>query len=209
MGAPGVIGFGCRRNLITERSTRMNDIKYVGMDVHQASIVAVVLDGPGKVVMESILETRAEAVLQFVCGLSGTLWVTFEEGVSAGWLHDLVKLHAARVVVCDPRKNALLKSGNKAETGRRDFRLDEDGGRDEETAAPGDSIGKLDVHPDGGGLQPGAHSESGHGNSHGERLRSSVFMRSEKAKQGHRELKTSRRAGSYLALSPRSAIIGT
>lgn len=91
----------------------MNDIKYVGMDVHQASIVAVVLDGPGKVVMESILETRAEAVLQFVCGLSGTLWVTFEEGVPAGWLHDLVKLHVARVVVCDPRKNALLKSGNK------------------------------------------------------------------------------------------------
>jgi transposase len=91
----------------------MDDSKYIGMDVHQASIVAVVLDASGKVVMESILETRAETVLQFILGLRGTLWVTFEEGISAAWLHDLLKPHVARVVVCDPRKNALLKSGNK------------------------------------------------------------------------------------------------
>lgn len=91
----------------------MDDLKYIGMDVHQASIVAVVLDASGKVVMESILETRAETVLQFIGGLSGTLWVTFEEGISAAWLHDLLKRHVAGVVVCDPRKNALLISGSK------------------------------------------------------------------------------------------------
>jgi transposase len=91
----------------------MDDSRYIGMDVHQASIVASVMDASGKVVMESILETRADTVVQFVRGLSGTLWVTFEEGVSAAWLHDLLKPHVAGVVVCDPRKNALLKSGNK------------------------------------------------------------------------------------------------
>ena len=91
----------------------MDDLKYIGMDVHQASIVGVVLNASGQVVMESILETRAETVLQFIGGLSGTLWVTFEEGISAAWLHDLLKRHVARVVVCDPRRNALLKSGNK------------------------------------------------------------------------------------------------
>ena len=91
----------------------MDDSKYIGMDVHQASIVAVVLDASGKAVMESILETRVETVLQFIRGLRGTLWVTVEEGISAAWLHDLLKPHVARVVVCDPRKNALLKSGNK------------------------------------------------------------------------------------------------
>lgn len=91
----------------------MDDTKYIGMDVHQTSIVAVVLDTSGKVVMESILETRAETVLQFVGGLRGSLWVTFEEGISAAWLHDLLRPHVARVVVCDPRKNALLKAGNK------------------------------------------------------------------------------------------------
>jgi transposase len=91
----------------------MDGSKYIGMDVHQASIVAVVLDASGKVVMESIFETRAETVLQFIGGLGATLWVTFEEGISAAWLHDLLKPHVARVVVCDPRKNTLLKAGNK------------------------------------------------------------------------------------------------
>ena len=32
---------------------------------------------------------------------------------SKAWLHDLLKPYGTHVVVCDPRKNALLKSGNK------------------------------------------------------------------------------------------------
>jgi hypothetical protein len=32
---------------------------YVGMDVHRASIVIVVLNGAGKVVMQSVIETGA------------------------------------------------------------------------------------------------------------------------------------------------------
>jgi hypothetical protein len=39
--------------------------------------------------------------------------VTFEEGTCAAWLHDLLKPHVTEVLVCDPRKNALLKVGNK------------------------------------------------------------------------------------------------
>ena len=39
--------------------------------------------------------------------------VAFEEGTSAAWLYDLLKPHVAQVIVCDPRKNALLKTGNK------------------------------------------------------------------------------------------------
>ncbi len=38
----------------------MNDAKYVGLDVHQATISVAVLDSTGKVVMEAILETKAE-----------------------------------------------------------------------------------------------------------------------------------------------------
>ena len=37
----------------------MNDTKYIGLDVHQATISATVLDSTGKLVMESILETKA------------------------------------------------------------------------------------------------------------------------------------------------------
>ena len=35
------------------------DIKYIGMDVHQEAIVIAVLDGSGKLVMESIVETSS------------------------------------------------------------------------------------------------------------------------------------------------------
>jgi transposase len=91
----------------------MNDTKYIGLDVHQATISAAVLDSTGKLVMESILETKAATILQFVHGLSGSLYVTLEEGTCAAWLHDLLKPHVTKVVVCDPRKNALLKAGNK------------------------------------------------------------------------------------------------
>jgi transposase len=87
--------------------------KYIGMDVHQASISIAVSDATGKVLMECILETKAATVLEFIQGLRGSLWVAFEEGTSAAWLYDLLKPHVAKVVVCDPRKNALLKAGNK------------------------------------------------------------------------------------------------
>lgn len=97
----------------TERSTLMNEAKYIGLDVHQATISVAVLDWDGKLIMESIIETKAETILQFFHGLRGSLQVTFEEGTCAAWLHDLLLAHVTKVLVCDPRKNALLKSGNK------------------------------------------------------------------------------------------------
>ncbi|MGD1158708.1 MAG: transposase, partial [Terriglobia bacterium] len=93
----------------------MNDAKYIGLDVHQATISAAALDSAGKLVMEAILETKAETILQFLRGLRGSLHVTLEEGTWAAWLHDLLQPHVTRVLVCDPRKNALLKAGNKSD----------------------------------------------------------------------------------------------
>jgi transposase len=63
--------------------------------------------------MEAILETKAETILQFVRGLRGSLHVSFEEGTCAACLYALLKLHVTQVLVGDPRKNALLKVGNK------------------------------------------------------------------------------------------------
>src|SRR6201997_1818506 len=93
----------------------MSQEKYIGMDVHQATISVAVMDSSGKLIMECILETKATTILEFIRGLRGTLSVTFEEGTSAAWLHDLLKPHVSRLVVYDPRKNALLKDGNKSE----------------------------------------------------------------------------------------------
>ena len=93
----------------------MNDAKYIGLDVHQATISVAVRDAAGELVMEAILETRAETILQFLGGLRGTLQVALEEGTWAAWLHDLLQPHVARVVVCDSRKNPSMKKGNKSD----------------------------------------------------------------------------------------------
>ena len=85
------------------------------MDVHKETVSIAVLNSSGKLVMESILETKANTIIQFVEGIRGDLRVTLEEGTWAAWLYDLLRPHVTEVVVCDPRKNALLKVGNKSD----------------------------------------------------------------------------------------------
>ena len=89
--------------------------KYVGMDVHKESISIAVMNSVGKIVMECVLETKASMILQFIDGLRGDVHVTFEEGTWAAWLYDLLKPHVSEVLVCNPRKNALLKDGSKSD----------------------------------------------------------------------------------------------
>ena len=82
--------------------------KYIGLDVHKESISAAVRNSVGKVVMESVIETKASMILQFIDGLRGDLQVT-----SAAWLYDLLKPHVRKLVVCDPRKNKSMREGNQ------------------------------------------------------------------------------------------------
>jgi transposase len=93
----------------------MDSVKYIGMDVHKEAISIAVLNSLGKLVMECIIETKAITILQFFEGLRGSLYVTFEEGTWAAWLYDLLKPHVTKIVVCNPRRNALLKEGSKSD----------------------------------------------------------------------------------------------
>ena len=85
------------------------------MDVHKEATAVAVMNAAGKLIMESVVETKAATIVQFLEGLRGDLYVTFEEGTWAAWLYDLLQPHVTKVVVCDPRKNALLKTGNKSD----------------------------------------------------------------------------------------------
>jgi molybdopterin-guanine dinucleotide biosynthesis protein A len=38
--------------------------------------------------------------------------VTWEEGTWAAWLYDLLQPQVQHIVVCNPRRNALLKEGS-------------------------------------------------------------------------------------------------
>ena len=92
-----------------------SNIKYIGLDVHKEAIAIAVLNSAGKLVMESIVETKASTLLDFLHGLRGELHVTLEEGTWAAWLYDVLKPHVAEIVVCNPRRNALLKEGSKSD----------------------------------------------------------------------------------------------
>src|SRR6266571_8370735 len=93
----------------------MTSTKYIGMDVHKESISIAVRNDAGKIVMECVIETKASTILQFLHGLRGDLHLTFEEGTSAAWLYDLIQPHVTQIVVCYPRRNALLNAGSKSD----------------------------------------------------------------------------------------------
>jgi transposase len=93
----------------------MDSAKYIGLDVHKESISIAVLNAAGKMVMECVIETKAITILQFLRGLRGNLHLTLEEGTSAAWLYDLVQPYVTGIVVCDPRRNALLNAGSKSD----------------------------------------------------------------------------------------------
>src|SRR5580698_9562140 len=93
----------------------MDNTKYIGMDVHKETISVAVLDSSGKLVMESVIETKGSTVVQFMRGLRGELHVTLEEGTWAAWLYDLLRPYVQKIVVCNPRRNALLKEGSKSD----------------------------------------------------------------------------------------------
>jgi hypothetical protein len=52
--------------------------KYIYMDVHKEATVIAVLNGSGEPVIESIVETKASSILQFIHDL-GASSVTWEE----------------------------------------------------------------------------------------------------------------------------------
>ena len=51
----------------------MDSTKYIGMDVHKETVSIAVSNSAGKLVVESIIETKAATILQFIQGLRGNL----------------------------------------------------------------------------------------------------------------------------------------
>ena len=50
----------------------MGSAKYVGLDVHKDTISIAVMNSAGKLIMESIIETKAITILQFSKGCTAT-----------------------------------------------------------------------------------------------------------------------------------------
>jgi hypothetical protein len=90
----------------------MDSTKYVGMDVHKEAISVAVMNSSGRVVMESILETKASTLVQFVQGLRGDLQVTFGEGTWAAWLYDTDRQGPGRLLAEKINRSLRQRSWN-------------------------------------------------------------------------------------------------
>ena len=78
-----------------------SNVKYIGLDVHKEATTVAVRNAAGKLVMESIVETKARTLIDLLDGLRGELHVTLEEGTWAAWLYDVLKPHVRNIVVCN------------------------------------------------------------------------------------------------------------
>ncbi len=87
--------------------------KYVALDVHQPTTVASVREESGQVIARSVLPTEGAAITEFFRGRRGAIYVAFEEGTQAPWLHGLVAPLVTQVVVCDRRGEP--RQGNKGD----------------------------------------------------------------------------------------------
>jgi hypothetical protein len=63
----------------------MDSEKYIGMDVHQASVSIAVRDATGKLVVESIIETKATTILEFIRAVRGTLYGPLQSQARLAW----------------------------------------------------------------------------------------------------------------------------
>src|SRR5262245_52687159 len=93
----------------------MNNVKDVGMDVHKAISVIVVLNALGQFESRTQVKTKAETICDFFRGMSGKVEVVFEEGTPSAWLHQLIQPLVASVTGCEPRHNKRIGDGNQSD----------------------------------------------------------------------------------------------
>jgi transposase len=93
----------------------MNKCKYVGMDVHKAITVILVLDAAGQQESSTKIRTQSTALRDFFQRMSGTVHVAFEEGTQSAWLYQLLKPLVASVTVFDARTIQRRHNGHKSD----------------------------------------------------------------------------------------------
>jgi transposase len=104
----------------------MNDqaIQYLAMDYDQATIVACVRDKDGRILMKATVAMEARAIVALVRGLGPRVWVAFEEGAQAQWMHDLLLPQAEKVLVCNVRgKSQLMNKSDRIDAADLSERL--------------------------------------------------------------------------------------
>jgi len=73
--------------------------RYLGADVHAASVTFCVLDASGKQLRRDVVETNGKALVGYLQQIPGTLHLCIEEGEWSQWLYEILSPHLAELVV--------------------------------------------------------------------------------------------------------------
>ncbi len=86
--------------------------RYLGADVHAASVTFCVLDASGQQVRRDVVETNGKALVGYLQQLPGNLHLCLEEGEWSQWLYEILSPHVAELVVY---RSSTRKSGSKSD----------------------------------------------------------------------------------------------
>jgi len=81
---------------------------YIALDTHCRSTDMAVVSASGKLVHRDRCATTIPALWQRIDAVKRPRALTFEEGPLAGWLARQLRVAVDELIVCDPRRNALI-----------------------------------------------------------------------------------------------------
>jgi transposase len=73
--------------------------RYLGADVHAASVTFSVLNQSGKQLRRDVVETNGRALVGYLQQIPGNRHLCFEEGEWSQWLYEILSPHVAEIVV--------------------------------------------------------------------------------------------------------------
>lgn len=102
--------------------------QYIGLDVHSTTCTAVVISPSGRKTKQTVLETRADALIGFVRALRRPSVLVMEEGNQSEWIYEVLSSHVQEVLVVQPERSRGSKGDSlDAERRARLARLGEPG----------------------------------------------------------------------------------
>jgi transposase len=84
--------------------------RYLGADVHAASVTFSVLEASGKQIRRDVVETNGKALVGYLQQIPGSLHLCIEEGEWSQWLYEILSPHVAELVVYRGEWKPGLKS---------------------------------------------------------------------------------------------------
>jgi transposase len=87
---------------------------FIALDTHCEFCEMAAVSTSGKVTKRERCETTIPALVDVIASVRRPRILTFEEGPLADWLARSLRPHVDRLIVCEPRRNALIaKDGDK------------------------------------------------------------------------------------------------